>query len=713
MRRFVIILVVLISVQFLSADEGMWLITQIPSLNLQTKGLNLDNEAIYHPDKSCIAKAIILLGGGTSSFVSADGLILTNHHVAFGAAQRASTQGTDYLTNGFLASTRQEEIKAPGYSAQVIVEMEDVTDEVLAAAKEIKDPVEKDKAINTKIQSITDQKEKGFEDLNATVADMYNGKQYVLFVYQRFDDVRIVYMPPLGIGNFGGDIDNWMWPRHTGDFSFMRVYMSPDGRGAKYSDENVPYKPESWLKIADKPIKKGDFTFSMGYPGFTTRYRTSNSVRWNLTKTYPRLVKIFREIIDLLEEVTANSPDGQIKVASLVEGLNNALKNYTGKIEGMTKTNFLDKKIEYEKELMVFLDQNDDLKSQYGNVLSDIEGEYEMLKEDELRNNFVQHLQMLSGTLFGVASQAYGVAREREKPEDEREPTFSERDVERAVNRLQYQYMSYHEPADKALLSQTFNYALAEDSENKITVLDYIIRNNTVSIEDFVNQAYKESKLADLEYAKSLFSKSSEELEALNDPFINLSKNIYEIAEVSKKQTQKFGAKITELRKQYMDALYAWKGKNLYPEANRTIRFSYGAVAGYKPRDAVWYVPFTTLSGAIDKHTGERPFDLPQKLLELAGKRDFGNWIDPQLNDIPVDFLSKLDDTGGSSGSPVMNADGEIIGVAFDGNYEAMTSDWQYDEDLQRGISVDIRYVLFVTQKLAGADFILKEMGIE
>jgi hypothetical protein len=210
-----------------------------------------------------------------------------------------------------------------------------------------------------------------------------------------------------------------------------------------------------------------------------------------------------------------------------------------------------------------------------------------------------------------------------------------------------------------------------------------------------------------------LFSKSSEELEALNDPFINLSKNIYEIAEVSKKQTQKFGAKITELRKQYMDALYAWKGKNLYPEANRTIRFSYGAVAGYKPSDAVWYVPFTTLSGAIDKHTGERPFDLPQKLLELAGKRDFGNWIDPQLNDIPVDFLSKLDDTGGSSGSPVMNADGEIIGVAFDGNYEAMTSDWQYDEDLQRGISVDIRYVLFVTQKLAGADFILKEMGIE
>lgn len=711
MKRF--ILVFLLSVQSLPADEGMWLLTQIPSLDLQKKGLNLENEDIYHPDKPCIAKAIILLGDGTASFVSPDGLILTNHHVAFDAVQRASTQGTDYLTNGFLARSRQDEIEAPGFNAQIIIEMQDVTEDVLAAAKDIKGAVERDKAINTKIQAITDQKEAGHEDMNATVVEMYNGKQYMRFVYQRFEDVRIVYMPPLGIGNYGGDIDNWMWPRHTGDFAFMRVYMSPDGKGAKYSKDNVPYKPEYWLKIAENPLKKDDFTFSLGYPAFTTRYRTSNSVRWNLTKNYPRYAKIFGETVELLEEVTANSPDGKIKVASLIEQLNNTKKNFIGKIEGMKKTHFLDKKIDFEKKLMSFLEQNQELKSQYGNILTDIEKEYAILKEDEVRNNFVQRVQLLSGTLLGVADQVYGIVREREKPDDERDPNFSERDTKRTVNMLQYRYMSYYEPADKAMLIKSLNDALTGDPKNVVTALDYIIRDKTTSIEDFINQAYKESKLADLEYAKSLFSKSSSELEALKDPFINISKNLYEVAEIVDKQNKEFGAKITELRKQYMDALYAWKGKSLYPEANRTIRFSYGAIAGYKPRDAVWYESFTTLTGAIEKHTGERPFDLPLEILELAAKKDYGKWSDPQLKDLPVAFTNKLDDTGGSSGSPVMNAEGEIIGVSFDGNYESMTSDWQYDDALTRGISVDIRYVLFITEKLAGADFILKEMGVK
>lgn len=713
MKRISLILVLLLSGQLLFADEGMWLLTQIPSLELQKKGLKLTNEDIYSADKPCIAKAIILLGGGTSSFVSPDGLILTNHHVAFEGVQRASTQGTDYLTNGFLAASGNEEIQAPGVTAQIILEMEDVTDDVLAAAKDIEDAVERDKAINTKIQSITDQKEEGNDDLNATVAEMYNGKQYILFVYKRFEDIRVVYMPPLGIGNYGGDIDNWMWPRHTGDFAFMRVYVSPDGKGAKYSEDNVPYKPDNWLKISDSPLKKGDLTFSLGFPGFTTRYRTSNSVRWNLTKNYPRYSKIFGDIVGLLEQVTADSPDGQIKVASLIEQLNNTKKNYIGKIEGMEKTHFLDKKIEFERQLMAYINQNKDLKSQFGNILSDVEAEYEILAKDETRNNFVQRIQLLSGTLFGVANQIYGIAKEREKSDEDRDPNFSERNVERAVNTLQYRYMSYFEPADKAMLEKALNDALADDPENEITALDYIIRNNTQSIREFVDQAYQTSKLADVEYVKSLFSKSSSELEALDDPFINMSKNLYDVAEVVTEYYQKFGAKITDLRKQYMDALYAWKGKKLYPEANRTIRFSYGAVAGYKPRDAVWYEPFTTLNGAIEKNTGERPFDLPPELLELAAKKDYGKWIDPQLKDVPVAFTNRIDDTGGSSGSPVMNADGKIVGVSFDGNYESMTGDWQYDYDIQRGIAVDIRYVLFITEKLAGADYILRELGID
>ena len=713
MKRIIMILVLCLSVQILIADEGMWLLTQIPSLEMQKKGLKLKNEELWNPDKPCIAKAVILLDGGTSSFVSSDGLVLTNHHVAFEAVQRASTQGTDYLTNGFLARTREEEIQAPGYNAQMIIEMRDVTGEVLADVQDIRDAVARDREINRKIKTITDEKEAGREDLNAVVAEMYNGKQYILFVYQRFDDVRIVYMPPLGIGNFGGEIDNWMWPRHSGDFAFMRVYMSPEGNGAEYSENNVPFHPEAWLKITDRPLRDGDFTFSLGYPGRTTRYRTSNSVRWNLTKTYPRLTGIFGDMIDLLQRVTAGSPEGKIKVASEIEQLQNVKKNFTGTIEGMKKTRFLDRKIKFEQELNTFLDRNEALKSKFGHVLPDIEQEYKALEKDEVRNNFIQRIRGFSGTLFGVADEVYETAKEREKPDEERDPSFSEKDTERTIQRLQYRYISYWEPADRALFVKALNDALAGDSEHRVTALDSIIRNKQVSIEAFAERAYGDSRLSDPEYAKSLFTQSSAELEALDDPFINMARDLYAIADSSDRQNREFSAKITALRKEYMDALFAWKGSKLYPEANRTIRFSYGSIAGYKPRDAVWYEPFTTLTGAIEKNTGERPFDLPPEITDLEARKDFGKWADGQLKDVPVAFIHKIDETGGSSGSPVMNARGEMIGISFDGNYEAMTSDWQYDNALTRGIAVDIRYVLFITQKLAHADHILKEVGIQ
>ncbi len=691
----------------------MWLLTQLKQLELQKQGLKIDLKKIYDPDKPCIVDAIVLLGGGTSEFISKEGLMLTNHHVAFGSVQRASTEGTDYLTNGFLAKSKGEEIQAPGLTAQVIKEMRDVTDEVLAAANGISDPIEKDKAINTKIQQITDELEKDHEDINAQIASMYNGKQYVLFVYQRFEDVRIVYIPPESIGNYGGDIDNWMWPRHTGDFSFMRVYMSPEGKGAKYSEENIPYKPEYWLKISEDHLKDGDLTFTLGYPGFTTRYRTSNSVRWNLTYNYPETVKRFKEIIDILNKVSQYDPEGRMKVAGLDQGLNNTMKNYQGKIEGMTKTNFLEKKMHFEKKLMAHINSKPELKDKYGHILSDIENQYAKLKGTKTEGDFIQRIQGLSGTILGIASQVYGFAREREKPENERDPNFSERDVERIAERLRYQYMSYHEPADKALFVKALNDAKTVDIDKQITCLDYIIRNDDRSIEQFAEESYKVTKLKDVEFAQSLFSKSSKELEELNDPFINLVKDSYNLSETVNDGYENFGIAITDLRKQYIDALYAWKGKSIYPDANRSIRFSYGPVAGYKPADAVWYEPFTTLKGVIDKNTGEEPFDMPAELETLYQNKNFGQWMDPVLKDIPVAFTHIVDQTGGSSGSPVLNAKGELIGISFDGNYEAMTSDWQYDNDIQRAISVDIRYVLFITEKLSGADHILEELGVK
>jgi len=694
------------------AEEGMWLLTQLKQLELAKKGLEISVEDIYDPNKTSLTDAIVWLGGCTASFVSPEGLVLTNHHCGYGALQRASSEENDYIKNGFLAKNRSEEIQAIGTRASVLDHIKDVTQEVLDAAKGIEDPVEREKKIDTKITQMTEKIENGRDDILANVASMYNGKQYILFVYKRYQDVRIVYAPPESIGNYGGDIDNWMWPRHTGDFTYLRVYMAPDGSGAQYSPDNIPVKPKNYLRVAKGFLRDGDFTFILGYPGATTRWRTSNSVGWNLKYNYPETIQEFKEILDLMATYTKDSPEGKIKVASLDAGLNNTMKNYQGKIDGMTKTNFLAKKKEFEKDLMAFLDSKPELKEKYGDILDRIAAQYEELKKFKAKDDALGLFGFSNGTLSSLASQIYGISREREKPEEERNPNFTERGVEQTSKNLYLRFYSYYEPVDKAMLKRVLNKVKELPSGQRIEGLEYIVKGSR-SIDDFVEDAYAKTKLTDVDYDKTLLNKSSKELEALDDPLVTLAARMYDEVEAYRKRTDKFNANIVGLRKEYIDALYEWKGEGLYPEANSTMRFTYGHVAGYKPADAIWYKPFTTLSGVIEKNTGKEPFDVPEKLIELWEKKDFGQWADPQLNDVPVAFTHRCDITGGNSGSPVMNARGELVGLAFDGNYEAMTSDWQYDYDIQRTISVDIKYVLFITEKFAGADYILKEMGLQ
>ena len=707
---FTVLLSMLVAIASI-AQEGMWLMTQIDDLNLEEKGLQIETTDIYNTEKPALYNAIIQLGGGTASFVSPEGLIITNHHVAFQAIQRASSAEEDYITKGYLARTRNDEIQAQGYQARSLLEMKDVTAEILKAGKGIKDPAERDKKINEKILKMTEGIEKNKEDIDARVAEMYNGKEYYLFVYKVFKDIRIVYVPPSSIGNYGADIDNWMWPRHTGDFSFMRVYVSPDGKGSEYNIENVPYKPEVWLKVAKDDLKNDDFTFIIGFPGMTTRYRTSNSAAWNLKYNYPFTIKNYGEIIDLMNELTKNDPEGKIKVAGMRQGLANTMKNYQGKVEGMIRTNFVQDKIDFEKDFMKWVNSNPEMQQKYGSIISDITKEYEVIKKTKDRDNLLGVLGGLSGTNLSVANQAWFLATELEKPKKERQPGIDENTAQDIINYMQYQYANYYLAFDKAMLTRSLKMVNELPADQRIESLEYIF-NGSKSIEDFVNDAYKKSQIGDLEYAKTLFSKSTEELKALNDPFINIIVSIDPLNEAYREMYEVFAANVTDLRKQYIDALYEWKGSGFYPDANSTMRFTSGPVEGYVPTDAVWYYPFTTLNGVMQKDTGEEPFNVPEKLEQLFAEKDLGQWVDPELNDVPVAFLHQCDITGGNSGSPVMNAKGEIIGVAFDGNYEAMISDWQYDTDLQRTISVDIRYVLFITEKFADAGFILDEMGV-
>ncbi|MCP5103685.1 MAG: S46 family peptidase [bacterium] len=712
MKKIIVTLVVMLCLNLVAfGDEGMWLLNQLKNLELEKKGFEITASDIYDPGKPCIAHAIIDLGGGTAEFISANGLILTNHHVAFGAVQRASTKGTDYITNGFLAKTLAEEIEAPGYAAEILHKMTDVTAQFKRFDK-IKDPVERDKAIERKITAMIKKTEKGKKDISAKVKKMYNGKQYFLFINKRYEDVRVVYVPPSAIGNYGGDIDNWMWPRHTGDFSFMRVYMAPDGTGRKPHKDNVPFKPKYWLKIAKDGLKKGDQTFIMGYPGRTTRYRTSYSVAESLNHVYPNSIKYFSEVIELLEDFAKDSQIARAKVAGLDKGLNNAMKNFQGNIDGMTRTNFIQQKIDFENQLTAFLKKDETLFKIYGNVLPKIKTQYDFMAKYREVNYFFRMGRFIGGNILSAAQRAYNDAREREKPKKLRDLKFSEKQNKRYVDQLKYRFMSFYEPADKALLKKALKWIYQLPEDVRPMGLVKMLKDSGKTIDQWVDDAYKNTKLKDLTNILSLFNKSSKQLEALNDPFITLAKYIHPDREAYKKRDNKDIAILKELRRKYIDALYAWKGADLYPDANDSIRFSWGRVDGYQPRDAVYYEPFTTIKGMLEKDTGKEPFNMPEGLKKLHAKKDFGRWMHPDLKDVPIAYTHKVDSTGGNSGSPVMNAKGELVGILFDGNYEAMTGDWQYDPVIQRSISVDIRYVMFVTEKLANAKNILKELGL-
>jgi hypothetical protein len=695
------------------AEEGMWLLSQIKDLKLEQKGFQISADEIYNHDKPAIANTIVWLGNCSSSFVSGEGLLLTNHHCAYGALQRNSAKDSiDYIKNGFLAHGRSQELPAIGQNAYVLESVKDVTAEVIASAKDIEDIAEKEKAIEQKIAQLEKAAEGDREDLLCQVATMYNGKQYIQYLFKKYQDIRIVFAPPEAIGKYGGEIDNWMWPRHTGDFTYLRVYQAPDGSGAKYSPDNVPVKPNNHLKIARTDLKDGDMTFILGFPGRTMRYRTSYSSDWNLNRNYIPSIKEFQEILSVIENLSRDNQDAAIKLANFDAVFNNVMKNYQGNVDGMKKSNFIAKKRAFEQELVDFLKSKRKLQKQYGDVLDQIGAQYALIEKSYDYDWALDTFQGYGiGVLYRLASKAYDVARERAKPEAERKPEFSEKKVRESIGRIDDAYLGFYEPFDKAMLNRALTKAAALPEEQRIVELDYILKSES-GIEGWIEDAFQKTGLKDATYVKAVYDKSAEEIEALGDPLLDLAVRLYEPQDQKYERDKVWNAKIKNLRGEYIDALYTWKGKNLYPDANSTMRFTYGAVRGYSPTDAVFYQPFTTLKGVLEKNTGVEPFDAPAKLTELYQKKDFGRWMDPELNDVPVCFLCLSETTGGSSGSAVMNARGELIGLAFDGNYEAMTSDWLYDPEIQRTIAVDIRYVLFITEKFAGADYLLKEMGL-
>ncbi len=717
-RMFVVFIAILLLAGSVSADEGMWQLDKLDKTimkQIKAMGLELSKDEIYDGKGRGIAYAIVNLGGGTGSFVSPKGLILTNHHVAFTALQRASTEENNYIRDGFNARSFDEEIEAPGYRALVLMSIKDVTKKVLDAVKDDMSPLERQKSIELRIKEIVKEAE-GERDVECRVSSFYSGMNYKLFTYFPIKDVRIVFAPPGSIGNYGGDIDNWMWPRHTGDFSFLRAYVAPDGSSAEYSEDNVPYEPGVHLAMSTRGVRENDFTMVIGYPASTMRYRSSYSIEHNQNFSYPKRIEMFGDLLGIFNEAARSDPAVAIKVASFDARFNNSMKNSEGMLEGFKKAGLLNRKLEEEKEFMEWLDGSEKMKKKYGHVLPEIAALYEDIKLTRMKN-LIMRFSGFACQMMGAAVSISRWSEEKEKEDLEREQGYQERDVPRMKQRLGIMQRSFDEDTDKKVLKY-FMLLAAECPENsRVKAFDTMLETmDGDSIEEkvdaLIEKLYAGSKLQSAEERLRMFDLPRGELLEEGDSFIDFAEMLKEEIKAQEERDRAFMGAITMLRPELIKAFAEWKGGMLYPDANSTMRLTYGVVKGYSPRDAVNYDYITTLSGVIEKYTGEEPFDCPEKLMQLHESGDFGIYADEVTGDLPVDFLSTCDITGGNSGSPILNGRGEVIGAAFDGNYESISADYIFNEELTRDINVDARYILFLLDKVVGATNLLEEMSI-
>ncbi|MGB9835123.1 MAG: S46 family peptidase [Candidatus Saccharicenans sp.] len=694
----------------LSADEGMYPLSEVPRLDLTAKGLKIDPALIFDPTRNSLLYAVVQLGA-TGSFISPDGLIITNHHVAFGAVQAVSTPEKDYLKNGFLARSRAEEIPAPGRTARITESFRDVSSEVLGVLKKNMSNAERAKAIERQIKKIVAEVEKANPGKRAEVAEMFPGKSYWLFIYTDLKDIRLVYVPPLGVGNFGGEDDNWMWPRHTGDFTLLRAYVAPDGSPAEYSDRNVPFRPKTYLKVNPAGVREGDFVFLLGYPARTYRHLPASYLAFEQNVRMPLVADWYEWQIKLMEQMGKTSREVALKHDARVKGLANTMKNYRGKLAGLKKLNFLAEKQSEEKKLQEFISRDPQRLKMYGQVLPELEKIYDEMSAEYPRTFILDQLRR-SVLLFQNAMAVVEATHERQKPDLERNSAYMDRNFRQTKQRIALTMKSsFYLPTDVAVFKELLRRAAALPEGQKIEPLSRLA-NSPQQMDEAVERLFKSTKMAEADYVVELMDKKPEEIKELSDPLLQLALNLYPEYKKIEEANQARKGRLDELQARLVDVRQAFLGKQFIPDANGTLRLTYGRVEGYSPKDAVYYRPFTTVRGIEEKTTGEPPFDTPAGILELIRQKKFGQLINPDLKTISVCFLYSTDTTGGNSGSPVLNADGELVGVNFDRVWEATINDFTWSHEFSRSIGVDIRYVLWILKELAGADHLLAEMGV-
>ncbi len=686
----------------LRAGEGMYPLSELKKLNFAELGFEISGKDIYNPDGVSLIDALVKVNGCTGSFVSPNGLILTNHHCAFAAIKNASTLERNYLENGFYAKEFSDEYPAKGYTCKITESYEDVSKQVLAALKGVTDYGERTKLLKKTMREIADKASDEKNSIIAEVAEMFKGKTYVLFIYKIIKDVRLVYAPPRAIGEFGGESDNWIWPRHSGDFALMRAYVAPDGSSAEYSEKNVPYVPKKFLKINPNGVKENDFVFILGYPGRTYRNRPAAFVNFMQNYQMPFIQNLYKWMIDKYLSLGEGNPELRLKFATMVKRLSNTEKNYRGKMLGLRRTRLLEKRKSEEKEMLSFINSNPEMKSKYGRLFPEIDSTFAKIDSDAFLNLWLYGAFRFSPAL-AEAKFLFDYEKESGKKESERDAAFTAKKLPKTISKLNGTLALYNKEFEKDYLM--FLYELAKKYD-----LPVLKNYNKKEFENFIENTIEKCKIGKGKISEEAIPG---ELEAVkqNKEFYDFALSLYELNGEKKKESDAINGKLNELYAQFIDVKSAWKGESFIPDANSTLRLTYGRIKGYSPADAVWYSPVTTLRGITEKNALGGDYELPERLKEIYFRPDYGSFFDADLNSVPVDILYDTDTTGGNSGSPVMNAKGELIGLNFDRAFEATINDFAWDESYSRSIGVDIRYILWTLEKISGADKLLNEMG--